>query len=622
MSARHSLRPSLPPVSWTPLSRRRQLLANFDRELPAQEFHILGAGITGLVAAVELLRFRNPDGSAKHRVTLYEGSPEAGGRIRTHRAGQPPEPGQPDTRPYVELGAMRIPESHDYTWTYAREAGLQRRQFLNADRTFEFEGQLYRMPRDLEKLVDAYGLEGRERQTVLAPGGGPGRLFDQVIMKPEATALDREYGSPFTWRRLLVRGVIEGPGLQRIDGVSLSQVLAEAVERGELSQGGRRLIVDLLDLGDLQTRAFLMFLLTESLNFGRHLWELCRPLPGGPVLGGMDQLVHGLVARLPEGVIRTGREVEAISTDEKGEWKVRFKDGSTVAREGRRHRHLLCTIPFSKLTFEPAEVELEGFADDKLDAMRGLGGYNATKVGLYCRRRFWPLPTGGGRALSDRESRATYFPNDGHRPQRIPLLPGAGTRDTEDSELGEAPGEVFSLYTQPLALGAELKAEPDANLPSDWVLLSSYTYGQAADRMAERGSAAAKLTQQDLKSVFPDIEKETVPGDPRRSPAWSWRDAYWARGAFALPAPGTVGRHLLKARAPHRGIFFAGDGLSPAPGWIQGAAYSALYALEHIQRTLLGRGEPDAASEGDEGEPGTGSPASEPAPADRVKIAV
>ncbi len=78
---------------------------------------ILGAGMAGLSAALELLEA----GKAPHVHVVEardEGGPYSpvGGRVTTHRFGPPPPSGEPDTRPYHELGAMRIPEvTHDYT---------------------------------------------------------------------------------------------------------------------------------------------------------------------------------------------------------------------------------------------------------------------------------------------------------------------------------------------------------------------------------------------------------------------------------------------------------------------------------------------------------------------------
>ena len=69
---------------------------------------ILGSGMAGMVAAYELL-------SLGHKVDIIEASDRAGGRVRTHHFGGPS---------YVELGAMRVPPSHDYTHHYITAMGL------------------------------------------------------------------------------------------------------------------------------------------------------------------------------------------------------------------------------------------------------------------------------------------------------------------------------------------------------------------------------------------------------------------------------------------------------------------------------------------------------------------
>lgn len=77
---------------------------------------ILGAGMAGLVSAYELSRLG-------HQVTIYEASSRVGGRVWTKRFSD----GQ-----YHELGAMRIPQSHDHTRYYAKEVcKLDFRKFVD-----------------------------------------------------------------------------------------------------------------------------------------------------------------------------------------------------------------------------------------------------------------------------------------------------------------------------------------------------------------------------------------------------------------------------------------------------------------------------------------------------------
>lgn len=571
---------------WTLLSDRRAALGRLDEQFEkGQEFHILGAGISGLVAAVEITELnevRKRSGKPLHQVTIYEGSDRVGGRILTHRVGEPPRAGEPDTRPYVELGAMRIPESHDYTWTYAREGKLQRRKFLNSDRILQVRGTVFRLPRESGSVARAYGLNGDE--TKIFRNRGAGQLFKDLVVNPELGRLDDEYGSRLSWATAMLVGRIFGSSLERIDKMSHKQVLDEYVAQEKITPGARNLIVDLLYLEDLLDIAFLMTVRNEVVNYGDFLWELCRRVDDHTILGGMDQLTRSLVDRLPPKTILTGKPVRAIHTDEAGNWRVEL-DGEDRIEKGPR-KHLLCTIPFSKLT-HGTDLRLVGFSRAKLEAIHGPSYMDATKVGLYSSTRFWEgHGIQAGRSLSDSAqapsppaNRTTYYSNDHHTPSKIPTVP-------------ETSG-THTLYTEPWRDPADCETLDSVQIPKDWVLLSSYSFGRSAQRMEALGSQAARQTQTNLRPVFDDIGGHTEPGDPDKSPLWSWRRYEWTRGAVVLPTSGNVSRYFAQARAPHRGVFFAGCGISFAPGWIQGAAYSALYALEHIQRSALGQGDPE-----------------------------
>src|SRR5262249_13881787 len=68
---------------------------------------ILGAGMAGMVAALELI-------SAGHSVTILEGNMRPGGRVYTLR--EPFSDGL-----FAEAGAGRIPEWHDLTHKFIKE---------------------------------------------------------------------------------------------------------------------------------------------------------------------------------------------------------------------------------------------------------------------------------------------------------------------------------------------------------------------------------------------------------------------------------------------------------------------------------------------------------------------
>lgn len=83
---------------------------------------IIGAGLSGLVAAYELRKLN-------HNVTVLEAQSRPGGRVFTFRNFV--EKGL-----YAEAGAARIPREHDLTLKYAREFGLTLEPFYPSDGKF------------------------------------------------------------------------------------------------------------------------------------------------------------------------------------------------------------------------------------------------------------------------------------------------------------------------------------------------------------------------------------------------------------------------------------------------------------------------------------------------------
>ena len=86
---------------------------------PAREVAIIGAGTAGLVAAYELLR-------AGVKPTIFEASDRIGGR---HWSRSFTDKNGKDSQLWAEMGAMRIPSSHYAFWHYANQFGAQTGEF-------------------------------------------------------------------------------------------------------------------------------------------------------------------------------------------------------------------------------------------------------------------------------------------------------------------------------------------------------------------------------------------------------------------------------------------------------------------------------------------------------------
>ena len=141
---------------------------------------MLGAGMAGLAAAYELQR-------RGHRVTVLEGSHRVGGRVLTHRFSD---------GSHVELGAMRVPGSHDYTRHYIEVVGLTGTliDFINmVDENFlDIRGVVCRRSEGAQHLYPLYGIAGANPDPKLYPQYPGGAILGWLVTNLIETMTEAE----------------------------------------------------------------------------------------------------------------------------------------------------------------------------------------------------------------------------------------------------------------------------------------------------------------------------------------------------------------------------------------------------------------------------------------------
>jgi monoamine oxidase len=306
---------------------------------------VLGAGLAGLGAAYNLMQHG-------YEVTVLEAQDRPGGRVQTVREGF-------HAGGHAELGAIRIPESHEYTLKYVDEFGLELTPYDTGTRAFYLQHKRFLAP----PAGTPWPLKG------FAPGEQP----DPAARLPEylLSGFDK-LGDVFDpgWPGAF-------PSALELDGTTLAGYMR--------SQGASDTWLDWLFAQEgrvARTNAAAGFAV-ESLSTGEIL---------GSITGGNDRLPHAFASALGRRV-KYGSPVVRIAQDDRG---------VTVGYTDRTGRHevradrCVCALPFAPLRRVSIAT---AFSHRKLAAIHNLKYMAAARCYFQTRTRFWqddPLgPLGG-----------------------------------------------------------------------------------------------------------------------------------------------------------------------------------------------------------------------------------
>lgn len=500
-------------------------------ELKEARIGIIGGGLAGLSAAFELRKLGA-------NITIFDATDDRiGGRVYTHYFDE-------EKRYYGELGAIRIPISHETTWHYINKLKLNTNPFVQSNpNTFVYVHDT-RVRNDSEgmniqeKIYPKYNLSQRERDTPWP------ELYDYAInhsliklntqIRKEILEILPNYSPEYL-------ELINMSNRQVFEGLGLSQ---EAI--------------NLISSVDPLTGGILYFSYAEILQEMYPLdFDTLYQVAGGNANLPLA-FYKSLVSKHPV-------EYDNISDNSIGE--VRFKLGNYVNgiyktddsekvilkyRSKQSSQDLLevfdyvvCAIPYTTLR----EVEIKPlFSNRKMQAIREFNYLDAARVLLFCKKRFWEENKEyggiiGGISYTDLPIQTIFYPSD-H------ALSNAESKCTSDE-----PG-VLIIY----------------NFNQDSIRVGNMSLERILELVKRNVEKVHGLPQGYLDTVVAGYK------------ILHWNTQEWFKGAVAMGLPEQkriFSFNMLKPEYNNR-IFFAGEHTTATHAWMQGALYSGKLAANML----------------------------------------
>jgi len=315
---------------------------------PAQKVAILGAGISGLAAGLELVK-------AGHNVTILEAQLRPGGRVYTLRA--PFSDGL-----YAEAGAGRIPITHTLTLDYVKRFKLELDPFFpqsGAD-VFLWRGQRQVVPHGQDPDLTHLNVNLTAEEGMVGFGGLTKKYLQSLQEKVRALPADA-----WPLPSLAEMGEISLGDYLRQQGASVDAILY-------LSQG-------------FDTDSLLDFVHDSVSHAVPMMWK---------IRGGNDLLPHAMADALRDN-IRYGAVVARIA-------QTPTNVEVTFANAGSHHTlvadHVICALPFTVL--RGIEVHPQ-WSVNKAFAIENVYLSPVTRAYAQTKSRFWEADGRKGFATVD-----------------------------------------------------------------------------------------------------------------------------------------------------------------------------------------------------------------------------
>lgn len=492
---------------------------------------IVGGGLAGMSTAFELRKLG-------FDITIFEPHTErVGGRVYTYYFDK-------DKKLYGELGAMRIPASHETVWHYINLFRLDTEPFIQTDpNTFIYVRDV-RVRNDFKGenvshlIYPQFGLTTKEANTPWLELYNKVNKYYMSTMPPEVR------------KQLLMILPKYDYRYEALQDISIRQ----AKEQYGLSSEAINLIASVVpSIGGL------IFHSSDSELQGEYTldFENLYRISGGmvnlplafyksltaPSPAEYSGIPHDALGRITwkSGFAVTG----ILKSGEDGKVTLRYRRLPALEDIYEDFDYVICASPLT--TLRPMDI-FPAFSVKKMQVIRGVYYEDAQKTLFLCRERFWEKQgIFGGTSYTDQIINLIIYPED------------------------------HAHCTQDAA-----KCSP--NEPG--VLLASYNVGEDAYSLGNFASEAQ------YPIVRSQVEK--VHGLPRgyldqnkiitASKIIDWVSEPWFHGAFQMFLPGQKREFLYVSSTPEydNRVFFAGEHTARKNGWIQGALWSGMVAANDV----------------------------------------
>ncbi|MCP5380811.1 MAG: FAD-dependent oxidoreductase [Kordiimonadaceae bacterium] len=354
---------------------------------------ILGAGLSGMVAALEL-------GKKGYNVEVLEARDFVGGRDSCERKGTKTTHADGTTHmcefehgQYLNRGAWRIPGQHHSTLYYARSLGVPLEVMIN------YSSQSYIYSEDIDGP-----LKGKRVRRIHARADRLGNVAELLAKCAMGGALDDKMNKEDVEKLL---EYLKGTGLINRETFEYQ---ANSI-RGYSSYPGA---------GENYGKLSEPYPFSDLLKLNMEMGELTSDHPAVmfQAVGGMDQIAFALRDALPRGTIKLNKEVTKIAQSNDGV-TISYKDTKSGREQTAKADYCISTIPFAVIT----EIDND-FSPAMIDAMKTPDPSHVAKFGLQMKTRFWETEDMiyGGNSSTSMAGSIAYPAADMHGPNGGVLL--------------------------------------------------------------------------------------------------------------------------------------------------------------------------------------------------------